>query len=54
MTATMATIVPYLGFTKALKKWGTEDNASIAWDLKWQKEVDGNAQKKSSRMSSIN
>ncbi len=41
--ATMAQIMPYLGFSKALKKWGTGNEASTVQDLEWQKEVDGNA-----------
>ncbi len=44
-TATTAQIMPYLGFNKALNKWGMGHKASIARDLKWQKEVNGNAQK---------
>jgi hypothetical protein len=43
--AKTAQIMPYSGFNKALKKWGTGNKASLTWDLKWQKEVDGNAQK---------
>jgi hypothetical protein len=42
--ATTAQIMPYWGFNKALKNWGTGNEASIAWDLKWQKEVNSNAQ----------
>ena len=45
VTATTAQIMPYSEFNKALKKWGTGNKASIVQDLKWQKEVDGNAQK---------
>ncbi len=44
-TATPAQIVPYSGFNKALKKWGIENDRSIVRDLKWQREVDGDAQK---------
>jgi hypothetical protein len=45
VTATPAQIVPYPGFNKALKKWGIGNDASIVRDLKWQRDVDGNAQK---------
>jgi hypothetical protein len=44
-TATTAQIMPYLGFNKALKKWGKGNEASTVQDLMWQKEVDGDAQK---------
>ncbi len=44
-TATPAQIMPYSGFNKALKKWGIGNDASIMRDLKWQKDVNGNAQK---------
>jgi hypothetical protein len=37
--------MPYFGFNEALKKWGTGNKASIARDLQWKKEVDGDAQK---------
>jgi hypothetical protein len=43
--ATAAQIMPYSGFNEALKKWGMGIEASIVRDLKWQKDVDGNAQK---------
>jgi hypothetical protein len=36
---------PYLGFDKAMKKWGMGTEASILQDLTWQREVDGNANK---------
>jgi hypothetical protein len=48
VTATMAQIMPYLVFNKALKKWEMGNEASIVWDLKWQKDVDGDMQKTSS------
>jgi hypothetical protein len=44
-TDTTTQITPYLGFYKALKKWGLGTDASILRDLRWQKEVDGDAQK---------
>jgi hypothetical protein len=44
-TATPAQIMPYSGFNKALKKWGMGNEVSIMQDLKWQKDIDGNAQK---------
>jgi hypothetical protein len=51
-TATPAQITPYSGFNEALKKWGIGNDASIVRDLKWQKDVDGDAKKlSSSRMS---
>ncbi len=33
------------GFDNAIIKWGTGTEASIARDLKWQREMDSNAQK---------
>jgi hypothetical protein len=36
---------PYLGFDKAMKKWGMGTEASILRDLTWQREVDGNTNK---------
>ncbi len=44
--ATPSQIMPYSGFNKALKKWGIGNDVSIVWDLKWQREVDGDVQKK--------
>jgi hypothetical protein len=44
-TATMAQIMPYLGFNEALTKWGVGIEASITRNLKWQKDVNGNTQK---------
>jgi hypothetical protein len=36
---------PYSGFDDAIQKWGMGTKASIARDLKWQCDVDGNPQK---------
>ncbi len=35
----------YLGFDNAIKKWGTGTEVSIARDLKWQRDMDGDPQK---------
>jgi hypothetical protein len=35
----------YSGFEKAIKRWGTGTETALARDLKWQKEVAGNAQR---------
>ena len=35
----------YSGFDKAIKKWGLGTKASTSRDLKWQREMDGDAQK---------
>ncbi len=46
--AAMATTTrarPYSGFDEALKKWGLGTDMTVLQDLKWQKEVDGDAQK---------
>jgi hypothetical protein len=44
-TATVTASTPYSGFDEAIKKWGLGTKSSILQDLKWQKEVDGDAQK---------
>ncbi len=48
MGAALATATgtsPYSGFNDAIQKWGMGTKASIARDLKWQRDVDGNPQK---------
>ncbi len=37
---------PYSGFDEAMNKWGMGMEASILRDLTWQREVDGNDNKK--------
>ncbi len=44
--ATTTQTTPYSGFDRALKKWGVEMDTTILRDLKWQKAVDGDTQKK--------
>jgi hypothetical protein len=44
-TATVTASMPYSGFDEAIKKWGLGTESSILRDLKWQKEVAGDAQK---------
>jgi hypothetical protein len=43
--ATVTISMPYSGFDEAIKKWGLGTESSILRDLKWQKEVAGDAQK---------
>ena len=43
--ATATGTSPYSGFNDAIQKWGMGIKASIARDLKWQRDVDGNPQK---------
>jgi hypothetical protein len=43
--ATTTRARPYSGFDKALNKWGLGTDTTVLQDLKWQKEVDGDAQK---------
>ncbi len=43
--ATATGTSPYSGFDNAIRKWGMETKASIARDLKWQRDVDGDPQK---------
>ncbi len=45
VTVTVTTSTPYSGFNEAIKKWGLGTESSILQDLKWQKEVAGDAQK---------
>jgi hypothetical protein len=44
-SATATVTTPYSGFEEAIKKLGLGTESSIAQDLKWQKEVTGDAQK---------
>ena len=44
-TDLQASHVQYSGFNNAIKKWGLLTKASMARDLKWQHEMDGDAQK---------
>jgi hypothetical protein len=43
--ATATGTSPYSGFDDAIQKWGMGTKASIARDLKWQHDVDGDLQK---------
>jgi hypothetical protein len=43
--ATATETSPYSGFNDAIQKWGMGTKASIARDLKWQCDVDGDPQK---------
>jgi hypothetical protein len=43
--ATATGTTTYSGFNDAIQKWGIGTEASIARDLKWQRDVDGKAQK---------
>jgi hypothetical protein len=43
--ATATGTSPYSEFDNAIQKWGMETKASIARDLKWQRDVDGDPQK---------
>ncbi len=43
--ATSTGISTYSGFDNAIHKWGMGTKASIARDLKWQRDVDGDPQK---------
>ena len=45
VTTTKAQIMLYLGFNKALKKWGLGKEGSILQGLKWQKDVNRNTKK---------
>ncbi len=42
--ATVTASMPYSGFDEAMKKWGLGTESFILQDLKWQKEVAGDAQ----------
>jgi hypothetical protein len=44
-TGSQASQVQYSGFDNAIKKWGLGTEASMARDLNWQREMDGDAQK---------
>ncbi len=43
--ATVETNPQYSGFEEAIKRWGTGTETALGRDLKWQKEVAGNAQR---------
>jgi hypothetical protein len=43
--ATSTGISTYSGFDNPIHKWGMGTEASITWDLKWQRDVDGDPQK---------
>jgi hypothetical protein len=38
-------IKPYSGFDEALKRWGPSGDITATWDLKWQRDVNGDMQK---------
>ncbi len=48
---TVTASMPYSGFDEAIKKGGLGTESSILRDLKWQKEVAGDAQKSASSRS---
>ncbi len=43
--ATMETNPQYSGFKEAIRRWGTGTETALTRDLKWQKEVAGDAQR---------